>query len=256
MPRLVPALARGLDVLELFLDTPAALSAPDICAALGLPRTTVHELVKTLLARGYLRTADEQGYRYELGIRTFELGNLYRAHLDLAREGQRVAERIGARCQETVHVAIRDRTDVVYIAKVDSTHAVRMVSAVGHRLPAHLTAVGKVLLSDLPADALRALYPPGTTLPAMTPHSISSVGTLRTKLAEVAEAGVAYDYCESNPDVACVAAPVRDAGGELAAALSISVPVARWTNERCEQLTGLARDGAQALSNLLGHRPG
>jgi DNA-binding IclR family transcriptional regulator len=254
MSRLVPALARGLDVLELFLTDPKPRSAPEICTALGLPRTTVHELVKTLMARGYLRAADEAGYRYELGIRTFELGSLYRAHLDLAREGQRIAERVGSGCQETVHVAIRDRTDVVYIAKVDSTHAVRMVSAVGHRLPAHLTAVGKVLLSDLPADALRTLYPSGAALPAMTPHSITSASRLRTEVAQVAEAGVGYDHCESNPDVSCVAAPVRDATGELVAALSIAVPVARWNEERAGELTALAREGARDLSHLLGYQ--
>lgn len=252
MARLVPALARGLDVLELFLrEQGRALSAPAIGAALGLPRTTVHELVKTLLARGYLRTADER--RYELGIRTFELGNNYREHLDLAREGRLVAERIGGRCQETVHLAVRDRAEVVYIAKVDSTHTVRMVSAVGHRLPAHLTAVGKVLLADLPTDALAELYPIEGTLSGMTPRSITTLRRLVSALDEVRTAGVGYDYCESNSDVACVAAPVRDADGATAAAMSISVPLARWSTERSAELTSLVRSGTAELSQLLGH---
>jgi len=252
---MVPALARGLDVLELFLGRSGGLTAPEIGAALQLPRTTVHELVKTLRARGYLRTVDEAGYRYELGIRTFELGSLYRAHLDLAREGRLVAETVAARCQETVHLAIRDRADVIYIAKVDSTHAVRMVSAVGRRLPAHLTAVGKVLLSELPAAELIGLYPGDGALPGLTPRSITSVGELQVALGEIRRTGLGYDNCESNPDVACVAAPVRNDSGDLVAAMSISVPVARWSGSRSAELTDLVRDGTRQLSRLLGYRP-
>jgi DNA-binding IclR family transcriptional regulator len=248
----VPAVARALDILELFLDTPEA-SAPEITERLGLPRTTVHELVTTLAARSYLVPVSGQPTRYRLGMRVFLLGSSYAEQLDLARDAQEVAGAIAAACDETVHVAVLEGTDVVYIAKVDSTHPVRMVSAVGRRLPAHCTGVGKMLLSGLNVEALDARYPRDRELPAMTPRSITSPAKLRTHLAEVRKAGVAYDNCESNDAVQCVAAPVYDRPGTMVAAMSISVPTIRWDRQRRTEWTKLVRDGAATLSRRLGH---
>ncbi|CAM5726538.1 DNA-binding IclR family transcriptional regulator OS=Streptomyces violarus OX=67380 GN=FHS41_003360 PE=4 SV=1 [Streptomyces violarus] len=138
MGRLVPAVTRALDILELFLDGDGTLSAPDIVRRLQLPRTTVHELVTTLAARKYIVPVPGQSGRYRLGVRPYQLGARYAEQLDLAAEGQQVARSVAETCDETVHVAILEDTDVIYIAKVDSTHAVRMVStAAGRRLPAH-----------------------------------------------------------------------------------------------------------------------
>lgn len=129
MGRLVPAVTRALDILELFLDGDGTLSAPDIVRRLQLPRTTVHELVTTLAARSYIVQVPGQPGRYRLGVRPYQLGSRYAEQLDLAAEGQQVARSVAETCDETVHVAILEGTDVIYIAKVDSTHAVRMVSA-------------------------------------------------------------------------------------------------------------------------------
>lgn len=129
MGRLVPAVTRALDVLELFLHGDGTLSAPEVTRKLQLPRTTVHELLTTLAARSYLVTIPDQPGRYRLGVRTYQLGSRYAEQLDLAAEGQQVARQVAETCGETVHVAILEGTDVIYIAKVDSTHAVRMVSA-------------------------------------------------------------------------------------------------------------------------------
>lgn len=256
MGRLVPAVTRALDVLELFLDGDAAITAPEITRRLGLPRTTVHELVTTLSARNYLVHSTEQPGRYRLGVRTHQLGSRYAEQLDLSAEGRRVARGVAETCDETVHVAILEDTDVIYIAKVDSTHAVRMVSAAGRRLPAHCTAVGKMLLASLDPDVLDARLPDGTPLVAMTPNSVTSPAALRRELAGIRERGIAIERRESNPDVSCVAAPVRDDSGRVTAALSISVPTTRWSEERCEELAALAAEGAARLSERLGHRQG
>jgi IclR family KDG regulon transcriptional repressor len=250
--RLVPALARGLDVLEHVRAAPEPPSAADVARALDLPRTTVHELLQTLIARNYLDEAPGAPKRYRLGVRLFELGNVYAGRLELATEGRQAAERIAAECQETVHVAIRDGTDVIYIAKVDSTHPVRMVSATGGRLPAHLTAVGKMLLSAVPDPELGALYPT-PELPGMTAHSIRSLEALREALAEVRRDDLAWDECESNDDVNCVAAPVRDHDGDMLAAISISVPTIRWSRAQASRYAELVRRGAADLSERLGY---
>ncbi|MFI6686374.1 IclR family transcriptional regulator [Streptomyces sp. NPDC050485] len=253
MGRLVPAVARAMDVLELFLESEGSLSAPDVTRRLQLPRTTVHELLTTLAARSYLAPVPEQPGRYRLGVRTYQLGSRYAEQLDLAAEGQQVAREVAETCDETVHVAILEDADVIYIAKVDSTHAVRMVSAAGRRLPAHCTSVGKMLLAALPEAELDARLA-GRELIAMTPASITDPDALRAALVEIRARGVAVEHQESNPDVSCVAAPVRDGAGRVVAALSVSVPMIRWSEEREAELAGLAEKGAGDLSVRLGHR--
>ncbi|MFE4914449.1 IclR family transcriptional regulator [Streptomyces sp. NPDC056652] len=253
MGRLVPAVTRALDILELFLDGDGTLSAPDVIRRLQLPRTTAHELLTTLAARSYLAAVPGQPGRYRLGVRSYQLGSRYAEQLDLAAEGGHVAREIAETCDETVHVAILEETDVIYIAKVDSTHAVRMVSAAGRRLPAHCTSVGKMLLASLPGAELENRIA-GHEFTAMTPASITDPDVLRAELAEIRERGVAVEHRESNPDVSCVAAPVRDSAGRVVAALSISVPMIRWSDAREEELARLAVKGAGALSARLGHR--
>lgn len=254
MGRTVPAVMRALDILELFLDG-ETLSAPEITTRLGLPRTTVHELLHTLADRHYLTTAPDRAGYYRLGMRVFQLGGVFAGQLDLAREGQAVAGEVAARCDETVHVAVLEGTEVVYVAKVDSTQPVRMVSSVGRRLPAHCTAVGKMLLATLTDAELSARYPGRQSLPAMTGNSVSSLAELRRQLPTVAAEGLAREYCESNEAVACVAAPVRDHEGEVVAAMSVSVPILRWDDERSDKLGATVADGAAALSARLGYRP-
>ncbi|MEV8523949.1 MULTISPECIES: IclR family transcriptional regulator [unclassified Streptomyces] len=253
MGRLVPAVARAMDVLELFLESEGSLSAPDVTRRLQLPRTTVHELLTTLSARSYLAPVPEQPGRYRLGVRNYQLGSRYAEQLDLAAEGQQVAREVAETCGETVHVAILEDADVIYIAKVDSTHAVRMVSAAGRRLPAHCTSVGKMLLAALPEAELDARLA-GRELAAMTAASITDPAALRTALAEIRARGVAVEHQESNPDVSCVAAPVRDSAGRVVAALSVSVPMVRWSGQREAELAELAQKGAADLSVRLGHR--
>jgi IclR family KDG regulon transcriptional repressor len=254
MGRAVPAASRALDILELFLRTPV-LSAPEIGRRLELPRTTVHELVGTLLDRSYLTQVPGQPVRYRLGIRLFQLGSVFAENLDLAREAQQAAAEMAAACEETVHVAVLDGSDVVYIARVDSVHPVRMVSAVGRRVPAHCTGVGKMLLSGLPAERLDELYPRRRQLATMTARSIPTSARLRSALAEVREQGLAYDNGESSEDVNCVAAGVYGHTGEMVAAMSISVPTTRWNDITRTKWTELVRSGADKLSENLGHRP-
>jgi IclR family KDG regulon transcriptional repressor len=250
-PRMTPAVARAFAILRLVRNR-GPLTVRQVGAELRLPRSSVHELVQTLTALGALApTADGSG-RYALHVLLHELGSAYVEQVDVAREGQRVAASVAESCGETVHVAALDGADVVYLAKVDSIHAVRMVSAVGRRLPAHCTAVGKALLSELSDDELARRFGGAARLPAMTPRSITSLAVLKEALATVRSLGYAVDDCESNRDVRCVAAPVYDHGGGPAAAMSISVPINRAGDDWPAGLVDLVRQGARDLSLRLG----
>lgn len=250
--REVPAVGRALDVLGVFLDGKGPRTVAEITAELGIPRSTAYELVQTLAARQCLRLADEHTHRYDLGLHLFELGSAYADSVELSEQGRQVAQELVARSGETVHVATLDSIEVVYLVKADSPKAVRMVSAVGKRLPAHCTAVGKALLSGLDDGEVARRYGDGEWV-RMTPNSLASLDALLAELAQIRERGLALDNCESNADVRCVAAPVRDSSHHVVAGLSISVPAHR-ADRLSDELAGHVADSARALSARLGHR--
>lgn len=251
MARLTPAVLRTLDILELFLDDDKALGAPEVVRLTGIPRTTAHELLGTLVARDYLHK-DENGL-YRLGVRLLHLGNAYSARFDLLAAANEVAKDVSDRCGETVSVALREGAEVLYLAKVESRDILRLPSSIGQRLPASATALGKVLLADLPTEALHRLYPDPDRLPVMTPNSIATLPALERELATVRERGVAFEIEESTPNIRCVAAPVRDGSGDVVAAISTSVPVARWLQRDDEHWATIVTDAAATLSGLLGY---
>lgn len=159
MARSVPAVVRALDVLELFLDGRTNLSAPEVATALGLPRTTVHELLATLVEREYVERLPDNAHRFRLGLRVFELGNTYAEALDVVRDGQSVVDEVAARCGETCQLAVLDGRDVVYVAKADGSHDLRVQAPVGRRFTALRTAAGRVLLAHLPWTDLDRRFP-------------------------------------------------------------------------------------------------
>jgi DNA-binding IclR family transcriptional regulator len=159
---------------------------------------------------------------------------------------------VAAACDEAVHVAVLDGADVIYLVKVDSTHPVRMVSAVGRRLPAHCTAVGKILLSSLDRAGLDAVLLKDA-LPGMTPESITDPDRLRAHLERVRAEGLATDIGESDSAMRCVAAAVRDHSGATIAAMSVSAPIIRWAPQAHVEWTKLVREGAATLSARMGY---
>ncbi|MCF8042745.1 MAG: IclR family transcriptional regulator [Desulfarculaceae bacterium] len=253
MPRVIPSVARALNVLELFLAEQCPLSVPEIVERLGLPRTTAHELVNTLLHVGYLRRDVKHFNKVFLGPKVLELGNVYAAKMDLISEGRKVAEEIVANCDETVQMAILDGTEAVFVAKVDCSKMVRLISRVGSRLPAHCTAVGKMMLSGLSDQEIDELYHGRVQLERMTENSIVSLAQLKHELTVIRKRGLSYDDCESNTDVRCVSAPIYNQTGKVIAAMSISVPISRITPLKQDELAVIIRKGAKEVSRSMGY---
>lgn len=252
LARIAPSVTRALKILELFVNDQYPLSVPEIVDRLGLPRTTTHELVNTLIYNGYLRRDAKQSNKVFLGPKVLELGNVYTGKLDLIAEGRRVAEEIVAKCDETVQMAILDGAEAVFVAKVDCSKMVRLVSGVGSRLPAHCTAVGKMLLSSLTESDLNELYNGQDSLQKMTENSITSLSQLKHELGVISKRGLSYDDCESNTDVRCVSAPIYNHVGKMVAAMSISVPISRLTLSKQDELAVIIRKGAGEVSRNLG----
>lgn len=222
-----------------------------MAAALKIPRNTAYELAYTLEEENLLRVTGDG--RLLLGVRTFELGARFAQSLDLLTEGMPIVSRLRDQSEETVHLAILDGRHAVYLAKEESRQFVRMSSAPGLRLPAHLAAVGKAMLAALPLDELRAKFA-GVKLEAMTANSITDFATLLGDLEATRLRGYAVDNQELSLDVACVGAAVRDAGGGVVAGLSISAPIMRVDESSRLRLAELVIAGAADLSERLGYQ--
>jgi IclR family KDG regulon transcriptional repressor len=183
-----------------------------------------------------------------------ELGSSYLGKVDLVRVFDEVAKELVLLCQETVKLAVLDGRDVVYLGRQQgSLHSVQLVARVGSRVPAHATAVGKVLLAALSDADLDRLYD-GQELRALAPNTLTNLPALKEGLERARRDGVAYDEAESSPGVHCVAAPIYDHNDRVVAAMSVGVPNDRYSEEHMAAITRQVREHAEMLSRILGRR--
>lgn len=251
--RVVNAVARADAIMGLVASTARPLSIGSIARDLGLPRNTTYELVFTLCECRLLRMGVDG--RVSPGIRLFELGGVYVASLDWVEEAREVAREVRDLSGETVQVAMLDGRDAIYLVKEESQKAIRMASSIGRRLPAHASAIGKVLLAGLPlAERVELL---GThPLERLTEHTIVDPAQLMEELESTERRGYALDNEESSPEVCCVAAPIWDSTSCVIAAMSVSMPTSRLTAARREEHATLLVDATTRLSARLGHVAG
>lgn len=253
MARMTPAVVRTLDILELFLDGPTALSMADIVARTELPRSSVHELLRTLVSRGYLTKHDESG-QFTLGVKLLHLGNAYAERFDLLGAANVAARALSDELQETASVGIRRGASVFYLAKIEARALFQIPSGIGQSLPANCTGIGKALLSALTDVEIGELYPDPDNLPVMTARSIRTLPDLRADLATTRERGYAIEDGESTPGLHCAASVVRDVQGAVVAAISTSVPDVRWVSRSDAEWAAPVLAAAAELSAQLGYR--
>jgi DNA-binding IclR family transcriptional regulator len=247
--REVPALARGLRILDLLATRRHGLRVTEIAAELDLPRSATYELVHTLRVH---RAVDITGAgEVVLGSKLFKFGSAYADSVDLAKIAGSAAQAARMRAGETVQVAILDGAHVLYIAKAESSNALRLVSAVGRKLPAQCTGLGKILLASLDEEEYARVLGEIEWV-SLTPKSITDPAVLERELELIRGQGWAFDDCESNQDVRCVAAPVRDRTGSVVAAMSVSILATRMTRSRKAELRNIIVAAATDLSASLG----
>ena len=201
----------------------------EISVALDLPRSSLHGLLSTLTESGWV-TYDPPSRTYGLGIRALEAGNAYLRTDDLPSRARPFMERIRDALDETVQLSVLDGRFNVYVAKVDGQQALVLASAVGRRLPAHATGVGKVMLAGLDRAALDRLLS-RVSLERFTQNTLTDRASLYRRLRSIRDAGYGTDEEEYTVGVRCVAVPIRDQRGEVIAAMSVSVPVIRFDDQ-------------------------
>ncbi|MGI5240515.1 IclR family transcriptional regulator [Dactylosporangium sp. CA-139066] len=219
----VKSAGRTLDLLELLADQPQAWTLVDLSRALDIPKSSLHGLLRTLTSRGWVRT-DDTGTRFRLGMRALRVGAAFLDGDDTVGLLGAILDELARRFGEAVHLGRLDGDQVVYLAKRESTHRLRLYSAIGRRLPAHATALGKALLAEHPDQAAdRMLTWP---LQRLTPHTVTDRRAFHAGLAAVRAAGYAVDREENTEGIQCIAMAVPLATPAVDA-VSVSVPVSR-----------------------------
>lgn len=247
----VQAVDRALDVLEAFNYQNEELGVTELSHRLDLHKNKVFRLLATLECRGYIEQ-DQRTGNYRLGIKTFEVASVFLHHLGLRRQARPVLEELVDKSNETAYLAVTEGADVVYVLMHETSHTVRVIPRLGHRLPAYCTASGKVMLANESQDRLAQLFA-DRPLRMLTANTITDLDRLREHLAQVAQQGYAVDNEELEEGVSCVAAPVRDYSHRVVAGVGLSGPVSRFSLERLQhELVPLVKGAGVKISQRLG----
>ncbi len=245
----VPAVEAALAILEFLADQRGPVSAASIGAAAGTPRSTTYHLLATLVRRGFVLHLRESR-RYALGLTSFALSSGYMRQEPLTRLGAPVIAALTDRIGESAHLAVLHGRDVVYVVEERATRRPTLVTDVGVRLPAHLTASGLAMLAALPPAQLRALFPGPDAFVARTDAGPQDYPALRTLLATVRAAGHATETGSVTPGLASVGAAVLGPDRWPVASVAVTFETDRGADR--QRIVAEVLRAASALSRRVG----
>ena len=238
------------ELLALFDHDHAEWGVREVAAQLKMAKSSTHDLMASLAKLGLLNKTEAN--RYRLGWRLVTLSETLLATTELLREARPVMEELATQYQETIHLAVLDDTQAVYVDKLEGKQAVRVeLTTLGARLYAHCSALGKVLLAYCSEKEVKRIIQTAG-LPRFTPNTITDAEELGQTLAKVRKQGYAYDLEEILPDLCCVAAPIQNYSGQVIAAISMSLPAYRFRRSQTEYRDAIVRT-AKTISARLGY---
>lgn len=240
-------LMRALDVLEAIAAGTVDLAA--LSANLGTTRSTTHRLASALVDRRYLNFSPRGGY--SLGPKLLELGFRAQRDMPLRQVAHGHLVELARLTQDTVQLGILDENVVLYIDKVPGQRRFEIRSTIGDRHAVWSTGLGKALILDMSEAEWKAFYDRAA---AGARRSAEDWQQSLARMRAYAQAGAAFDLEESAPELRCVAAPIRDAGGAIVAAISVSSIAQYMQPERMDELSHDVRAAAAAVSRALGWR--
>lgn len=243
------AIRRACAVLALFRDARSELGIAQIAAALALRHSTVHRIVRALVAEGYL-AQNAETERYYLSRGAVLLGMAAQRDLGLSAV-MPILERIGLQTSESVNLGIPDGTHALVVLRVQSPLPLRFDQPPGTRVPLHASAMGKSVFAFGGADFGAYAQEVGGKLTRYTPATITSLRALRKELAETRARGYSVDREESIAGVRCVGAPILGPEGTARAAMAVQAPAVRMPESRiadlAEQVVTAAKEAAEVL---------
>jgi IclR family KDG regulon transcriptional repressor len=247
---MLQTIEKASEVLALFDREHSEWGVRDVAEALGLAKSSAHDLLTSLEQVGLLGKNDEG--RYRLGWRLVMLSETLLATTELRREARPIMEELADQYRETIHLAVLDDSQVVYVDKLEGKQAVRVeLTSLGTRLYAHCSALGKVLLAHEPEENVKRIVKL-EGLPRFTANTITDAGELEQALVKVRKQGYATDQEEILSDLCCIGAPIHDHTGQVIAAISMSVPAYRFQRSQVELRKAVMRTG-NLISERLGY---
>lgn len=248
----VRSVERVAALLEVLSQRRSPMRMIEIAQALDLPKSTTHGLLQTLQAKELVVRDDNQ--RYRLSLRLFSLAATALELVDLPELARPAMEELSGRTGGTCNLAVLDGHHVLYIEKVEHRDSlVRLVTHVGTRIPAHVTALGKVLVDALP-EAEREQWLTEHVFDRMTDHTLTSAETFREDLMGIAKRGFALDNQELHSAITGFAAPIRDHTGTVVAALSLTYLGSNMNAAEKKKLGSQIVQAADAVSTALSTR--
>lgn len=248
---LAPAADAVLKILVLLARQLEPVPAATIAASVGLPRSTTYRLLGSLVDAGFVGYLPEER-RYGLGVVALELGSSYSRQMPLRRLAQPVLTRLVAATKENAHLAVLHGQDVFYVIEQRAPRRRALVTDVGVRLPASLTASGLAIMSALSAAQLHAIHPDSSGLVARDGRGPTSLPELRDLLTHVRERGYAVEDGLVTAGLASVGVPVVDRTGYPVAGVSVTFEAERVDGERQARLVTEVKRAASSLSRRLG----
>lgn len=247
--------SRVLRVLTHLAARPEPLSASSIADALEIPKQTLYPMLADMARLGFVSYFPEE-HRWGLGVAAFEIGAAYLRAAPLQRLGGPVLDRLSTRVGETSHLAVLHGNEALYLIKhVPLGHPPHLITDVGVRLPAHLTAVGRAILASLPPSQIRALYPVKEDFVQRTGHGITNLKELSQELSEDRQRGYSLESDLTSDGVTCIAASVHDHDGRPVAAVGVSFMTERHHPDEWTQLAERVRQAADAVTARIHGQP-
>lgn len=248
----VAAVRKALELLCSFSVDNPGLTVTDLSRCLQIPKSTTHNLLRTLQGLDFL-TQNPEDKRYRLGPRVFELGLLFSHNTQLVRGALPHLRRLGDQTKETVKLAVLSNGEVLVLAALESPYQLHTRGDEGHRAPAHCSSLGKAILALLSASEIREIVAQ-RGLARFTARTITTLSRLEQELSQIRANGYAVDWEETEEGVRCVGARVSDPSVHIVAAISVSGPVSRITDKRIRKLAGQVTEAAKAISASLAER--
>lgn len=228
------------------------LTLTEIVQKVGLTKTTVLRLLNTLIDCGYVRR-DQDSYRYKLGFKVLTLSTEFQKSLEWKEEAFPHMKQLQQYSGETINLAVIDKTDVVYIERIESSQIMRASIRVGKRVPIHCTALGKAILAHMDTESVQRIVSEMEFV-SCTANTISNKAEFLQCLEVVRGDGYALDDEENQIGVRCVAAPVFNLTNQVIGAVSISGPTVRIPKEYLAELGQRVKETAKSISLSIGWR--
>jgi DNA-binding IclR family transcriptional regulator len=246
---LATAVERALNILEAAAHRRDGLTNSEISRKLAIPKSSASYILRTLEKRGYLRRDSDSG-RYRLGLKILSLGGDAQANLDIADVSLPFMRALVEKIHMTVHLAVLDQGEAVYIEKVEAPGFFKVNTWVGRRMFLHSTSVGKCLLAWLPKQEMEPLVKQ-QGLKKRTPKTITTMNKLLADLEHVKDEGYAVDDEENSLGARCMGAPVFDTEGNVVAALGASGTLTQVDEATMPRIIEALKDTARRISRQL-----